>query len=526
MNNIDVINTLSNVYFCAYQVDLLTHKYREIFAEDYMRSIVPASGDGLTDMFDTVYQRTFEPYRRELSELKNTEFIRKKLALANVFKVECKTMFIGWIEISVMAVNRDAAGQVTEILIAGENIDERKQDEIETEAEIKAAYGEVKRANRSKSDFVSRMSHDIRTPLNVIIGMTTIAAEHKGDPEKIDYCIEKIAESSKSLLALINEIFDISGLESGNIELVKEDFSIAGLMDNVLNVTKSMSELKHQKVTLDMSGLKNQFVSGDKTKLEEIITNLVTNAIKYTADDGEINISVSEENADEAGADFIFGIKDNGIGMTAEIRKCVFENKGKRAEKEKSGGIGLVITKKYVEAMNGTIDVISEPLHGSEFVVRVRMALQDNAVNRMIEGRGITKLSDINLNGKRALLVEDNELNAEIAKELIGMTGITVERAHDGAEAVDMFTTSPFNYYDIIFMDIVMPVMDGYAATTAIRASERPDSSIVPIIAMTANAFASDIRAALIAGMNDHIAKPIDNEYLAKVLIKFFGGII
>lgn len=525
MNNIDVINTLSNVYFCAYQVDLLTHKYREIFAEDYMKSIVPAAGDSLTDMFDTVYQRTFEQFRREFSELRNIELIKKKLALANVFTVECKTMFIGWIAIHVMAVSRDADGSVTEILITGENIDERKQDEIETEAEIKAAYGEVKRANRSKSDFVSRMSHDIRTPLNVIIGMTTIAAQHKGDPEKIDYCIEKIAESSKHLLALINEIFDISGLESGNIELVKEDFSIAGLMDNVLNVTKSMSELKHQTVTLDMTGLKNQFVSGDKTKLEEIITNLVTNAVKYTADDGDINISVSEENAGDMGADFIFKIKDNGIGMGAEKLKSVFENKGKKTE-EQSGGIGLVITKKYVEAMNGTIDVASEPLHGSEFTVRVHMALQDNAVNSVIQGRGITKLSDINLAGKRALLVEDNELNAEIAKEIIGMTGITVERAHDGAEAVDMFTTSPFNYYDIVFMDIVMPVMDGYAATTAIRASERPDSSSVPIIAMTANAFASDIRAALVAGMNDHIAKPIDNEYLAKVLIKFFGGII
>ena len=527
MDNNKVIRTLCSRYFCVYSVDLVTHAYEEVYAGDYIKALIPPTGNSYEVLFEKVLPEIYEQYHDDVMQLKDKEHTIRELMNLDSFSIECNTKIIGWVKIVIMAGERDENGRVKNLLVAGQNIDVEKQDEIEAREEIKAAYVEANRANAQKNDFISKMSHDIRTPMNAIMGMTTIAVKHIDDREKVKYCVETINDAGKHLLALINEVIDVTKLEAGNIELVRDHFSVSGLVDNVLNMMTPLSDAKEQMLVLNMTGVNHKYVIGDITRVEEILTNLVSNAIKYTYEKGLISIDITEENASDDAADYIFVVKDSGIGMSKEFQKHLFEAFSREDDeyisKAEGTGLGLTITKKYIEAMNGQISFKSEKGHGSEFCVRIRLELQDREEESYSDEEEEIKLDTLDFSGKRALLVDDNDLNAEIGRELLEMAGLTTERAENGADAVNMFTTSPYNHYDIIFMDVIMPIMNGYDATTAIRASGRPDSSEVPIIAMTANAFASDIREAFEAGMNDHIAKPIDNEYLAKVLIKYLG---
>ncbi len=528
MDNNKVIQALSKAYFGVYSVDLKTNEYEEVYAGDYLGDFVPKKGDAVKIFKEAIMPRIYEQHHEDVMKLVDFEWLRKELFYAESFCIECQTKISGWVKLVVMAEERDANGEVTSIIVAGQNIDDEKQDEIETREEMKAAYVEANRANAQKTDFIAKMSHDIRTPLNAILGMTTIAAKHIDNPEKVKYCVETINEAGRHLLALINEVMDVTKIEAGKIELVKDYFSVSGLIDNVLNIMTPLSDAKEQMLVLNMTGVTHKYVSGDRTRVEEVLTNIVSNAIKYTYDKGLISIDITEENASDDAADYIFTVKDSGIGMSKEFQKHLFDAFSREDDeyinKSEGTGLGLTIAKKYIEAMNGTISFKSEKGHGSEFSVRIRLELQERGDDEYHDSDEVVKLDALNYSNKRALLVEDNDLNAEIGAELLEMTGLTIERAVDGADAVNKFTASANGYYDIIFMDVMMPVMNGYKATTAIRASERPDSSTVPIIAMTANAFASDIREALESGMNDHIAKPIDNEYLARVLVKYLGA--
>ncbi len=527
MDNNKVIRTLSKAYFCVYYVDLTTHAYEEIYSKDYVKELIPSKGKSYETLMEHVIPRIYEQYHDDIKKLGDVENTVNQLTNADSFTIECNTKVIGWIRIVIMAADRNEKGEVVSLLVAGKNIDEEMQDEIEAREEMKAAYTEANRANAQKTDFLAKMSHDIRTPMNSIMGMTTIASKHIDDKEKVKYCIDTINEAGKHLLALINEVIDVTKIEAGKIELVKDYFSISGLVDNALAMMRPLSDAKDQILALNMTGIEHKFVTGDKTRVEEILTNLVSNAIKYTYEKGLINVDICEEPVSDTESDYIFRVKDSGIGMSKEFQKHLFEAFSREDDeyiaKSEGTGLGLTITKKYIEAMNGKISFTSEKGHGSEFCVRIRLELQNEEEEVAFEGDADIRLDKLSFTDKRALLVDDNDLNAEIGKELLEMSGLTIERAVDGADAVNMFTTSPFGYYDIIFMDVIMPVMNGYDATIAIRASSRPDSSNVPIIAMTANAFASDIKEALESGMNDHIAKPIDNEYLAKVLVKYLG---
>ncbi len=527
MDNNKVIRTLSKAYFCVYFVNLEDHAYEEVYAEDYIKEMIPSQGNSYDILLDSVLPRIYDQFGDDIKRFGDSENTKAQLTNTDSFFIECKTKVIGWIRIVVMAADRNERGEVTSLLVAGQNIDEEMQDAIEAKEEMKAAYVEANRANASKTEFLSKMSHDIRTPMNAIMGMTTIAAKHLDDKEKVRYCIETISEAGRHLLALINEVIDVTKIESGKIELVKDEFSVSGVVDNVLRMMQPLSDAKEQMLVLNMSDINHRLVSGDRTRVEEILTNLVSNAIKYTYDKGLISIDICEEAVSDKESDYIFKVKDSGIGMSKEFQKHIYEAFSREDDeyinKSEGTGLGLTITKKYIEAMNGEISFKSEKGHGSEFCVKIRLELQNGGVDEDHELDEEFKLDKLDLSGKRALIVDDNDLNAEIGRELLEMTGLITERAVDGADAVNMFTTSPFGYYDIVFMDVIMPVMNGYDATTAIRASGRPDSSSVPIIAMTANAFASDIKEALESGMNDHIAKPIDNEYLAKVLVKYLG---
>ena len=393
---------------------------------------------------------------------------------------------------------------------------------------LKEASRDARAANDAKSDFLSRMSHDIRTPLNGILGMTTIAKHHKDEPERIMNCLNKIDSSGEFLLGLVNEILDISKIESGKMMLDKEETDINELLEEVHDMIRgSVREKKQQLIWNNQA--EHRYVIADKNRLKNIMLNILSNAVKYTQEYGKIEFTVSEENPDASGhAVFVFECRDNGIGMTEEFLETIFEPfvraDHKAVQNEQGSGLGLCIVKSMARLMGGDISVKSKLGEGSTFRVHVSLRISDVGEASRKAERNETFLGTVRFDGARCLLVDDNELNREIACEIIGMTGVEVETASNGKEAADMFMEHPEGYYQIIFMDIQMPVMNGHEACRVIRSSGKADSTSVPIIAMTANAYVEDRKASADAGMNEHLAKPINVELLYKVMSKYLKG--
>lgn len=387
---------------------------------------------------------------------------------------------------------------------------------------LSAALQEAERANRAKSEFLSNVSHDIRTPMNAIIGMTSIAMsklEGREQATELASCLEKIAVSGKHLLGLINNVLDMSKIEAGKLVLNREQVLLSDLMQSVVTTMQGQVEAKQQELVLDVGELGCTAVMSDGVRLHQVLLNLLGNAVKFTPVGGRVEFSLKEE-ASPKGKDFVrlhFGVKDNGIGMTEDFVQHIFESfareDSRRVQKIEGTGLGMAITKYIIDAMEGSISVQSQPNVGTEF----------NIVLDVEHGSACTKKKEANpkrkvsLAGLRVLLAEDNELNREIAVALLTRKGLIVDEAENGQICVDKFTKSAVGYYDVVLMDLRMPVMNGYEATEAMRALARDDAN-VPIIAMTADAFAEDMQHCLKVGMNAHMAKPIDIEKLMNLL--------
>ena len=535
------------------------------------------------------------------------------------------------------------------------DVSQEKKAEIESHKALKEAYRAAENASCAKTEFLSNMSHDIRTPMNAIVGLTAIAGANIESQDRVVECLGKITKSSRHLLGLINEVLDMARIESGRMSLAEEDFSLPELVDNLLTLTKpAIDEHKHQ-LEVKVEHIEHEAVCGDSLRIQQIFVNLMSNAVKYTPDGGNITLTIKEKpnGFSELGC-YEFSIEDNGIGMTPEFQKIMFEPFSRaddhRTTKVQGTGLGMAIARNIVNLMNGDIQVESAPNKGTKITVTVYLKLQENekeqekelldlpvlvvdddktccestvatlqeigiagewvltgkeAVERcaarhktgrdyfavildwkMPEMDGIATARKIreqvgedvtiiiltsfdfseieeearaagvnafmakplfrsrltatlrqftsgkkeknarnyledfakeNYAGKRILLVEDNELNREIATEIIGMTGVTIDSAENGKIAVEKVMEAPEKWYDLIFMDIQMPIMNGYEATAAIR-SLAGSRGKVPIIAMTANAFAEDVQLAKNTGMNEHIAKPLDLNKLNDVL--------
>lgn len=523
--------------------------------------------------------------------------------------------------------------------------------------QLKEALDSAEKANQAKSDFLARMSHDIRTPMNAIIGMTAIAKAHINEQERVLDCMEKIDGSSKLLLSLINEVLDMSKIESGRLILSEDDFNIGELLQDL--VIMMQPEIKNKQQTLDIhvKDLKHEFVTGDTQRIKQVLMNILSNAVKYTPEKGQITIDINEKEPKDGTGNYEFVFKDSGRGMKPDFLDKIFLPFERADDNEirniQGTGLGMAISHKIIKMMGGDIKVESEygkgscftinmPLHyqefapiekigtdgleilvvdddetacqstcnclqeiginsdyvcsGSEAINKVQLRHQErndyfaviidlkmpdmNGLEatrqiRKIIGTDIPiiilsaydieeyeaeakaakangfitkplykskllkvlqrflhegsrsepvrqfKLSDADYSGKRILLVEDNELNREIAVEIIGSTGVSIDTAVNGLDAVNIVSRSPEGFYQMILMDIQMPVMDGYEATRQIRSLKRSDISGMPIIAMTANAFSEDVTNALKAGMNYHLAKPIDISALMSVLGKY-----
>ncbi len=539
-------------------------------------------------------------------------------------------------------------------------VDEAVREEQTQRQLLQDALEAANRASAAKSDFMSKMSHDIRTPMNAIIGMTAIAAAHAENPDRVRDALSKISSSSRHLLGLINEVLDMSKVESGTISLAAEEFSLSDLLNSMILMIQPQIQAHKHHLQVHIHDIQHENVIGDSLRIQQVFLNLMSNAVKYTPDGGEISFTVREQAVvtNSTGC-YEFIVEDNGIGMSEEYLEHIFEPFSRaedlRTSKIQGTGLGMAITQNIVHMMNGNITVESQLGKGSKFTVTIYLRLQDTqdidtseladlsvlvvddddcaceslctmldeigmcsegctsgqdavaAVQRALNtalpfyaaildwkmpgmdgldtARAIKRLvgdtlpiiilsaydwSDIELearaagidaflskpvfksglirtfkslrneasedpsqtsplepilqndfSGRRVLLVEDNELNREIAREVLEMAGLTVEEAENGQIAVDMFSASKAGYYSLILMDIQMPIMNGYDAAAAIRALKHPDALQVPILAMTANAFVEDIQASKAAGMNEHLAKPIDFETFGSVLKKY-----
>ncbi|WP_325187312.1 ATP-binding protein [Oscillibacter sp.] len=388
------------------------------------------------------------------------------------------------------------------------------------------ARKEAEQANAAKQEFLSSMSHDIRTPMNAIIGMTSLALDNTDDPKRVRDYLGKIALSSKHLLGLINDVLDISKIESGKMTLNVEPVSLREAMDSIVNIMQPQVTAKNQQFKVAAREILSENVCCDGVRLNQVLINLLGNAVKFTPEKGAVQLTVYQEALPEDASRVRthFLVSDTGIGMSKEYQKVIFESFSRedntRVRKTEGSGLGMAITKCIVDAMGGTISVRSEQGRGSEF--HVVLDLEKAAAPAASEAAdgAAERVNDVVLKGRRILLAEDNELNWEVARELLSILELELDWAENGEICVEKFRNSPAGHYDAIIMDVRMPVMDGYEATAAIRRLEREDADI-PIIAMTADAFSEDIQRCLERGMNDHLAKPIDIQAVTFKLKKY-----
>ena len=369
----------------------------------------------------------------------------------------------------------------------------------------------------AKTKFINNMSHDIRTPMNAIMGYTAIAL--KLDPEeKTRECLEKINKSSEQLLTLINDVLDISRIESGKLKITPVRTDIRTIVDDVLSITQGFTVGRELKVIVQRNKLDTPYVLADPIRIREVLVNVLSNAVKFTKDGGTITFGADyEKAADGKKITVKYVISDTGIGMSEDFQRHIFdefaqENSDARTQ-YKGTGLGMSIVKQYVDLMQGTILVQSKKNEGTTVTIKIPLELTEEVPTT-------EKVIPKDLSGLRCLLVEDNDLNAEIAQILLEDQGITVTRVSDGKQAVEIFEKKPADTFDLILMDIMMPVMNGLEATKAIRSCSRPDSKTIPIIAMTANAFQEDAKKCLEAGMNAHLAKPLQIEKVVETIAK------
>ena len=476
----------------------------------------------------------------------------------------------GWIPLYVIVIEIMTelflASVITIILykiIASKNNKIRAiKEQMETHEALKQAYETANKANDAKTKFLSNMSHDIRTPMNIIIGMAEVAYGNTNDKENVSNCLEKILLSSKHLLNLVNNVLDMSKIESGKMGLNNDKFNIIDLINEIASLSKPLIREKGHILSVNISDVVHREVIGDREKLIQVFMNLISNAIKYTFDEGNIDLYITEKNTNKnrIGCYEII-VQDNGIGMTQEYLKDLFvpfeRANDSRISHIKGTGLGMPIVKNIVEMMNGDIQVESKINVGTKFIITIFLEFQE-ILDDSKDRRLITLETDIHsdiiqmntqqvlkdiyqsnetprdnflqiysekdFSDKYMLIVEDNEFNAEVLGEILKSTGVHIDYAKNGQEAVDIITNTQKDYYNIILMDIKMPVMDGYAAAKAIRSLSGNYYKNIPIVAMTAHAFADDIRTAKIAGMDEHIAKPLDFKILMAILNKYLGN--
>lgn len=399
--------------------------------------------------------------------------------------------------------------------------DKEIRKDIKVQKELEKAKEKAERANEAKSTFLARISHDIRTPINGVIGMTELAMKELNDKKQIKYCLDKISKTSYHLLSLVNDILDIEHIQKDKVEIVNKPMNIYSFIDGCLSITSGSLVNRKLELISDIGQLSHPFVFADELHLRQALVNLIGNAIKFTEDGGKIILRARELSAGDKIVTYSFEVEDNGIGMSKDFLNHVWdlfaqENNDINPE-SKGTGLGMPIAKFLIEAMGGNITVQSEQGVGSIFTIVVSFVIDE--ITAAMNKHSVTNSTN-NLVGTRILLVEDNEMNQKTSERLLTSEGATVTIAKSGMEAVTAFSESELNSFDAILMDIIMPKMNGFETTKAIRSLNRPDALITPIIATTANGFERDIRQSMEAGMNAHLTKPLEINQLIRTLLK------
>ncbi len=521
----DIIRTLAGMFFATYYVDLEQDTFRTVTQLQEVEKVLDDKNDytaGIRSYAEHfIHPDDLEEYLEAFSirNLRNSLTRKQPVTLAYRKRPERPDTHpdeYGWIRSTAVISQSDAEGKPVSIVYAAQDVTKSKRKEMREHLALQAACEAADTANASKQEFLSCMSHNIRTPMNGILGMLKIATDHVDDHERVKDCLEKASVSSRQLLSTLNEILDISQIKSGSFSLKAESFSLSDLMENVVSMIQPEIQEKSLQLQIHRMMVVHEHIQSDRLRLQQMFLNILENSIKYTPPGGHLEIQVIEHESREHGCssyDFIF--QDSGIGMDEQFIQHIFEPFSRADDPDVSStdgiGLGLSIAQNIARMMGGTISVKSELGRGSRFTVTVILRLQNPAENFGCHPNPSSDdLSNVSFRGCRILLVEDNELNQEIAMELIGEIGALVECASDGRKGLQRFAEMPESYYDLILMDIQMPVMNGFEATRAIRKLPRADAATIPILALSANVSAEDISASRESGMNGHIAKPLD----------------
>lgn len=507
--NYEINHVLGDIYYAVVHFDLDAGTYH--FVELTGQKCVDYPYNGTCEEFlaytrDVVPREDWHKFRQRF----NLRELRRKNG--GVYK---------WISLMVSYLPDYSGSKKQQAVLVARFIDDERRREMEQQQELKEALVAAHTANEAKSAFLSQMSHDIRTPMNAIIGMTTIARQNIENKVKTLDCLNKIGSSSAHLLELINSILSMSKIESGKVILTDDELSLPQLLEDVLNIIRPMAGKKMQNLRLELEELKHAEVMTDSTHLKQILLNVLGNAVKYTPEGGEIVLGLQELSAViPQRSQYVFTVSDNGPGLSEELLPKIFDmferGEDSRTSKIEGTGLGLAICKNLTNLMAGTIEAANRPEGGAKFTLTLPLRwLGDDAVKPL---PAVKPAGRSDFSGHRVLIVEDNDLNMEIALEFLQSLGLVCEGAENGRRAVEMFNASAPGHYEMILMDVRMPVMNGYEATREIRRLAREDARQIPIVAMTADAFSSDIKMALNAGMNEHLSKPVSIERLQEVL--------
>lgn len=519
------LHALGTAYYHISRLNLKTKKIELVKRSREMDMGIKENTADWDPQFKIIEDIIAEPFVQKYMEFFDIQTMAARLHNKESMSSEFKKKDGSWFLSMVVPQSYDKNGNVTSVLFANRDVTDEKLRELKQEEELREAKLKAECANKAKSSFLLNMSHDIRTPMNAIIGYAELASRHLQETDKLGRYLEEIQICGKELLSMLGNVLDLARIENNKVEMEYTVSNVHECFENCVIMFQQQAESKNQTISLTEQ-IMYPYVYMDEPHLSEVCLNIISNAIKYTNIGGWISCNVVQKSCEkEDWCNMIISITDNGIGMSEEFQKRVFETFERERNTTSShiegSGIGMGITKKLVELMDGTIEVKSKQGKGSTFTVTIpcRKASEDDSL--------VKKNSNLRnkncLNGVRILLVEDNEINTEIATELLTEEGCIVETANDGVACIDMIEKADADYYKMILMDIQMPVMNGYDATLAIRKMKDTKKARIPIIAMTANAFAEDAQKGLSVGMNAHVAKPVDMNILVPTMLKFLG---
>lgn len=512
LNN-EIISSISKIYWMIYRMDLVKGMYEEVSAGEEMHRLTGKRGN-ITEMFRETLENVITPeYQEIMTEFLDISSLSDRLADLETISREYLATDGIWYMARFIVKKRDEDRRVTNVLYLVIEIDGQKKQALKYQEELRIAAEEAKRANIAKTDFLRRMSHDIRTPINGILGMLQVAEHFADDTEKLHECREKMKDAAEYLLNLVNSVLDMNKLESGKLLPQEIPFDFRDILRDLDNMIGTQALEKGIRLNFSKHHVIHNQMIGSPLYLRQIYTNIGTNAVKYTEPGGKIDVSCEEIPVSADVSLYRMIVKDTGIGIGDEFKDHIFDafaQEEKEMVGEKQGtGLGMAICKQLTELLKGKIWFESEKGKGTTFVVEIPIKLvesQSSQEEKQIEPSKII--------GKKILIAEDNAINAEIAQVILEQAGAVTEVVSDGKEAVDRFITSASEEYAMILMDIMMPVMNGYDAAKSIRRLEREDAKTIPIIAMSANAFQDDIMESKAAGMNTHLAKPVNEKKL------------